>query len=332
MSSDSEGSTFSPPPPSPRPKQPNRSRRPFSFLRKRSISGLSIFARRTDGSSAANAGSSSVPPGSRSDSAGQRRRRPSGPLTTPPDGVSPSPGAGRDSSQATGSFTPPPTPPPSSPPHPIWFPAPSPSPQLGNTSRLLVRPAHRAGRTPVSLRPPLTGRHFDQQGYQDMILPCGLFQDQVIELMYRDLSPEDFDMLCKLDERLPKRNTLQRNLVDGLPRVLAKDCGVSECRVCLAGVEGATSLVKLPCKHAFHPACISKWLTQCKNTCPLCSSPIAEQVADGSRDGQVPRTGAGAATSAAGCERGAHRDGLGVERGEEPRSWQPVLQVRSLHL
>jgi hypothetical protein len=33
-------------------------------------------------------------------------------------------------------------------------------------------------------------------------------------------------------------------------------------------------LVKLPCRHAFHSGCISRWLTQCKNTCPLCQAPI----------------------------------------------------------
>merc|ERR1719456_1804538 len=63
--------------------------------------------------------------------------------------------------------------------------------------------ANRSSRVPV-----------DVDGYHDMVLPCGLFQDEVIELMYRDLSPEDFEMLSKLDERLPKRNTAQRSIVD----------------------------------------------------------------------------------------------------------------------
>jgi len=114
----------------------------------------------------------------------------------------------------------------------------------------------------------------EDDGYHDMILPCGLFQDEVIEIMYRDLKPEDFDMLNKLDERLPRRNIVQRNLVDRLPRCLAADCGCSECGVCLAELEPGARVVQLPCRHGFHPTCISKWLTQCKNTCPLCSAPI----------------------------------------------------------
>lgn len=111
-------------------------------------------------------------------------------------------------------------------------------------------------------------------GYHDMVLPCGLFQEEVIDIMYRDLKPEDFEMLNKLDERVPKRNTVQRNIVERLPRVAVRDCGSSECGVCLVGLDPHARVVQLPCRHAFHPACISKWLTQCRNTCPLCSTPI----------------------------------------------------------
>mmetsp|Transcript_9540 Transcript_9540/g.21867 ORF Transcript_9540/g.21867 Transcript_9540/m.21867 type:complete len:453 (+) Transcript_9540:207-1565(+) len=118
------------------------------------------------------------------------------------------------------------------------------------------------------------GREVDGDGYHDMMLPCGLFQDEVIDIMYRDLTPEDFERLCKLDERLPKRNTLQRNTVERLTKLPARNCSSTECRVCLGEFDPASSVVQLPCNHAFHPACISKWLTQCKDTCPLCSAPI----------------------------------------------------------
>merc|ERR1719345_476420 len=113
--------------------------------------------------------------------------------------------------------------------------------------------------------------------------------------MYRDINPEDFDKLSKLDERLPKRNIAQRDLVNQLPRVPAKDCGTTECSVCLAAFAPNQSVVKLPCSHAFHHTCISKWLTQCKNTCPLCSAPItATAPAAGSSAGQS--TGASRST------------------------------------
>merc|ERR1719456_1969479 len=132
----------------------------------------------------------------------------------------------------------------------------------------------RAG---ITATPPSRRMPVDSDGYHDMVLPCGLFQDEVIDIMYRDLSPEDFEMLSKLDERLPKRNTAQKNIIDRLPRCLGRDCGSTECRVCLADFEPTALVVKLPCRHAFHRACIHKWLTQCKNQCPLCFTPIQLQ-------------------------------------------------------
>mmetsp|Transcript_46610 Transcript_46610/g.101524 ORF Transcript_46610/g.101524 Transcript_46610/m.101524 type:complete len:385 (+) Transcript_46610:88-1242(+) len=116
----------------------------------------------------------------------------------------------------------------------------------------------------------------DGDGYHDMILPCGLFQEEVIELMYRDLNPEDYDLLNKLDERVSKKNTMGRNAVERLPRRLAKECECTQCGICLAEVGPKVQVAQLPCRHAFHPACISRWLTQCKSSCPLCSTPLDE--------------------------------------------------------
>lgn len=114
----------------------------------------------------------------------------------------------------------------------------------------------------------------DENGYHDVVLACGLMQEEIIELMYRDLNPEDFETLNKLDERLPRRNIVQHDLMDGLPRRIASECNCSECGVCLAELDPGARVVQLPCGHAFHPACISRWLTQCKNTCPLCAARI----------------------------------------------------------
>mmetsp|Transcript_37082 Transcript_37082/g.55407 ORF Transcript_37082/g.55407 Transcript_37082/m.55407 type:complete len:101 (-) Transcript_37082:91-393(-) len=97
-----------------------------------------------------------------------------------------------------------------------------------------------------------------------------------MDIMYRDIRPEDFEMLCKLDEGLPKRNTLQQNLVDRLPLVPAQDCDKGDCGICLHTLEQSVHVVRLPCQHLFHPACISRWLTECKNACPLCSAAIED--------------------------------------------------------
>lgn len=277
------GTRFTPPLASPQPVQPSRGRRPLAFFldrrppaeapppptpAQRATAASSSREPASINASAAREGVASA----RQASAASRSISP----RTPP------PPMGAASSSATPSVvtTPPPTPPPPSPlPHFASLP-------LGNS----VGSAAAAARLPatrpmlprgfVAAQPPSRSRGpVDVDGYHDMVLPCGLFQDEVIEIMYRDLSPEDFETLCKLDEKLPKRNTAQRSIVDRLPRALARDCGATECRVCLAEFEPTCPVVKLPCRHAFHKACISKWLTQCKNTCPLCFTPIQLQTA-----------------------------------------------------
>lgn len=265
-SSESDGDNYSPPC-SPRPERPNRSRRPFSFLRERSVAGLSRFCRRSDANNTATPGNAADQTRSsgRGNGHGRReiRRRSSANALLGPPGFS----------------------------------------HRFHAMRLSEQTTFGLGR---------------RDG--DMILPCGLFQEEVIDLMHRDLRPEDFEMLSKLDERLPKRNVAHSDFVDILPRITAKDCGVSECRVCLTEVAPTTVLAKLPCGHAFHPGCISKWLTQCKNTCPLCSKPI-----EGSKDGLPSRKIEAAATT-------LRRDE--AQRQLEPRSLPISIQrqVRSLHL
>lgn len=120
----------------------------------------------------------------------------------------------------------------------------------------------------------------DSDSSRDPVLDCGLRQDQVIDLMYRDIKPEDFELLSKLDESLPKRNVAKRNIVDSLPRVHTHDCSATECGVCLSDWSVDAHAVELPCKHCFHLTCITKWLTQCKNACPICSAPIDNSSAE----------------------------------------------------
>lgn len=106
----------------------------------------------------------------------------------------------------------------------------------------------------------------------DEVLPCGLKEREAIDLMYRDLGPEDFDMLSKLDENVPKRDTVRaEDLCGKLP--VAKVPKGAECGVCLAALK--KTAIRLPCAHVFHQKCISKWLTECKNSCPICATCFA---------------------------------------------------------
>jgi len=133
----------------------------------------------------------------------------------------------------------------------------------------------------------------DGEANPDVVMPCGLRHDEIFDLMHRDIRPEDFELLSKLDDCVPNRNTAEHSLVETLPVVRVSSSTISECGVCLGHL--VDPVVQLPCRHAFHQACISRWLTQCKNSCPLCSASIESPCAAKSSLPAVPGATAGEA-------------------------------------
>ncbi len=52
-----------------------------------------------------------------------------------------------------------------------------------------------------------------------------------------------------------------------------RDC----CSICTDDFENDSIITKLPtCTHFFHKGCIKRWLTECKNKCPLCNTEVSE--------------------------------------------------------
>lgn len=108
------------------------------------------------------------------------------------------------------------------------------------------------------------------------MLACGLFEDELLDILCRDLTPEDYEMLCKLDETVPKK-TASASLVEKLQIRTGPPEGSTEpCGVCLAPFDDEDEVATVPCaaKHTFHKECISKWLLDCKNSCPLCGEEL----------------------------------------------------------
>mmetsp|Transcript_53028 Transcript_53028/g.119472 ORF Transcript_53028/g.119472 Transcript_53028/m.119472 type:complete len:211 (-) Transcript_53028:219-851(-) len=104
---------------------------------------------------------------------------------------------------------------------------------------------------------------------QDTRLPCGLLPSQVSELLDRDITPDDYEMLLQLDEGLA-RPTASKSTVDSLSPANAEDFLGESCAVCLLAFESKDTVVALQCKHVYHHHCISKWLLERCRCCPLC--------------------------------------------------------------
>lgn len=109
--------------------------------------------------------------------------------------------------------------------------------------------------------------------------PTGpLTQAQIRDLMNRDLTPEDYELLLMLDEGIKKAKTLNPDSAAFLPRAPGTDWVNEECTICLCALEADEDVRMMPaCGHKFHAPCAERWLTSSKASCPLCGGDQAMQ-------------------------------------------------------
>lgn len=104
-------------------------------------------------------------------------------------------------------------------------------------------------------------------------LPCGLFPSQVSDLLFRDITPNDYDLLLLLDEKISRPKANLRS-VEQLPAATAREFNGGVCSICLTNFDSGDSVARTSCKHFFHRACIAKWLLEHSPACPLCGTTV----------------------------------------------------------
>jgi len=95
----------------------------------------------------------------------------------------------------------------------------------------------------------------------------------LVALQHRDLDPNDYELLLRLDDRIQPR-TVSKLELSSLP---VSELSVADldarspitCGVCLEPVEAGQRLKHLHCGHAFHDLCIDAWLRESSTKCPL---------------------------------------------------------------
>lgn len=96
----------------------------------------------------------------------------------------------------------------------------------------------------------------------------------LINLQHRELTPEDYDLLLRLDERVAPK-TISKDILSSLETdtVVPESAG-ELCAVCMDPYEVGQSRKFLPCNHVFHTKCIDMWLENSSQNCPIDNLPI----------------------------------------------------------
>lgn len=105
-----------------------------------------------------------------------------------------------------------------------------------------------------------------------------LTAQQIEDLMTRDLTPEDYELLLLLDEGIKKAKTMSPEAAAALPRAIGTEWVNEACSICLCALELDEDVRMLPaCRHFFHAPCAERWLTSSKATCPVCGADEGRQ-------------------------------------------------------
>eukprot|EP00761_Pharyngomonas_kirbyi_P010489 gb/GECH01010509.1/.p1 GENE.gb/GECH01010509.1/~~gb/GECH01010509.1/.p1 ORF type:complete len:628 (+),score=78.77 gb/GECH01010509.1/:1-1884(+) len=103
------------------------------------------------------------------------------------------------------------------------------------------------------------------------------------DIQYREITADDYDMLLQLDETIAPKNVVPEHYLHLLnnfqPSESDQNLTNIQCSICFEPVatDNGLLITKLPCDHLFHEDCIAEWLTNHKDSCPICSKPVIFQ-------------------------------------------------------
>jgi len=114
-----------------------------------------------------------------------------------------------------------------------------------------------------------------RQSSVDLTPTTGLSMQQMLDMCNRDLTPEDYDLLLRLDEAVAKKTVKQETLTNLMEQIIDKEAQLAEvCTVCMFNYELGDRAKYLPCNHFFHVDCIVPYLSSYGQSCPVCKSKV----------------------------------------------------------
>ena len=100
--------------------------------------------------------------------------------------------------------------------------------------------------------------------------------NSLVDLQYREITPEDYELLLILDESLACKTVSEDKLKSfEVVTVDIDDHDFSECCICMGSfIVGQNRKILPKCGHSFHELCIDQWLLSASDKCPLDGSEV----------------------------------------------------------
>jgi len=103
----------------------------------------------------------------------------------------------------------------------------------------------------------------------------GISLQQLLDICNRDLTPEDYELLLRLDEMVEKKTVKKETLSSLSETTVESESQCSElCTICMCNYGMGENIKNLPCKHFFHVDCIVPYLSSYGQSCPVCKAPV----------------------------------------------------------
>ncbi|KAG8344162.1 hypothetical protein TRVL_05013 [Trypanosoma vivax] len=99
----------------------------------------------------------------------------------------------------------------------------------------------------------------------------------VLPLMYREINPNDYELLLRLDEDNHTRKLTPNEFLSLQKKIWTTELGAETCNICLDAFDATSCCVILDCGHFFHSSCAKTWLTEHAAKCPLDHIPVVVQ-------------------------------------------------------
>jgi len=162
---------------------------------------------------------------------------------------------------------------------------PSQPPDVSTASgSILVNPSSTGSCIPSSTDPASTFLSLkEEREYQEAVRQSsvqlapttGLSLQQILDMCNRDLTPEDYELLLRLDESLEKKTVKKETLTTLTEKTIDEEVQRMElCTVCMFNYELGDKVKYLPCGHYFHVDCIVPYLSSYGQNCPVCKAKV----------------------------------------------------------